>query len=103
MITHQIRELEAEIVRLRTQADLALVIPGQFSVYQWLLLQGQEPPRGGAIGNLSGQCQRLAISRGESIGEVKNIDHCGQRIRLCRTAKTYSEEILAEICGRAAA
>ena len=53
--------------RLRTQADLALVIPGQMSVHHWLLLQGEEAT-GGMCGRLSGQCLRLANARGYEIG-----------------------------------
>ena len=99
----EIGKLERTVQRLRAQADLALVIPGQMSVFQWLLLQGEEPPKGGRIGNLSSQCYRLAVVRGIEVGEAKVIEHAGQRIRLCRTAKTYPEEILAEVCGQAAA
>ncbi len=102
-LEEEMAKLERALVRLRTQADLALVIPGQMSVYQWLLLQGEESVKGGRVGNLSSQCLRLADSQGIECGEVKVIEHCGQRVRLCRTARTFPEEILAEVCGQAAA
>lgn len=98
----EIGKLERTVQRLRTQADLALVIPGQMSVHHWLLLQGEEAT-GGMCGRMSGQCLRLANARGIEVGEVKVIEHMGQIVRLSRTAKTYPEEILAEVCGRAAA
>jgi len=99
----QIEELEAEATRLRGQADIAAAIPGQMTVYQWLLLQGEELSGniGGKVGGLSGKCRRLAESRNLTCGEVKVIDHCGQITRLSRTARTFPEEILAEVCGRA--
>lgn len=94
-------ELEAELTRLRAQADIAAAIPGQLTVFQWLLLQGEEA-NGSTVGNLSQKCKRLADARGIKCGEVKVIDHCGQITRLSRTARTYPEDILIEICGQAA-
>lgn len=97
----EVEELEARITILRKQADFAQVIPGQMTVWQWLLLQGEDP-KGGHCGNLSSRCKRLADERGIPCGVAKIIDHCGQISRLSRTARTYPEEILIEICGQAA-
>jgi prophage antirepressor-like protein len=97
----EVEELEARITILRKQADFAQVIPGQMTVWQWLLLQGEDP-KGGHCGNLSSRCKRLADERGIRSGVAKVIDHCGQISRLSRTARTYPEEILIEICGQAA-
>ena len=94
----QMEELERQIAMLRTQADMAGIIPGQYTVFQWLLLQGDEPK---GCGTLSGQCKRLCDARGIVTGFAKVIDHCGQSVRLSRTAHTYPEEILAEVCGKA--
>lgn len=96
----QIEELEAEVVRLRHQADLSCAIPGQMTVWQWLLTQGEDPG-GHSCGGLSRKCKRLAESRGILCGEVKTIEHCGQTVRLSRTARTFPEDILAEVCGQA--
>ena len=97
----EVEELEARVTVLRRQADLAQVLPGQYTVWQWLLLQGEEP-KGGHCGNLSFLCKRLADQRGVPTGVAKEIDHCGQITRLSRTARTFPEDILAEVCGRAA-
>jgi len=97
----EVEELEAKILILRKQADYAQVIPGQFTVWQWLLLNGEEA-KGGVIGNLSFRCKRLADERGIPTGVAKIVDHCGQLTRLTRTARTFPEDILTEICGSAA-
>ena len=97
----EVEEMEAKITILRRQADLAQVIPGQMSVWQWLLLQGEDPT-GPQCGGLSVKCKRLADGRGIKTGVVKEIDHCGQITRLSRTARTFPESILIEICGQAA-
>jgi len=102
LLEDRIDTLHREIIALRNQADLALVIPGQLTVWQWLLLQGEEVTSGGFVGSLSGKCYRLCAARGIETGEAKVIDHCGQIVRLTRTARTYPEDILAEVCGRAA-
>jgi len=102
----EIDDLERTVTQLRHQADLAQVIPGQYTVWQWLLLQGEDPGVGknpsGALGNLSQQCKRLADQRGLATGKAKVIDHCGQRTRLSRLTHTFPEEILVEVCGEAA-
>lgn len=103
LLQDELEKLERQTQFIRRQADMALVIPGQMTVHQWLLLQGEETPKGGVIANLSGQCSRLARARGLEIGEAKVIEHCGQIVRLTRTAKTFEEEILKEVCGQAAA
>lgn len=97
----ELAEVEAQAARLRRQADLAAVVPGQMTVWQWLLLQGEEP-HGGQCGTLSQKCRRLADLRGVPVGEAKVVEHCGQAVRLSRTAATFPEDILAEVCGRAA-
>lgn len=97
----EIDDLERTVTLLRHQADLAQVIPGQMTVWQWLMLQGEEPT-GGQCGALSGKCRRLAEQRGIPVGLAKVVDHCGQITRLSRTAATYPEDILAEVCGQAA-
>ncbi len=97
----EVEDLEAKIAILRHQADMAQVIPGQFTVWQWLLLQG-ESPNGGHCGALSAKCKRLADQRGIPCGTAKIVDHCGQLVRLSRTARTFPEDILAEVCGQAA-
>lgn len=98
----EVEEMEARIAILRKQADLAQVVPGQMSVWQWLLLQGEDP-KGGHCGALSMKCRRLAEERGIKTGVVKVIDHCGQFTRLSRTARTYPEDILTEVCTAATA
>lgn len=97
----EVDELERRLTQLRRQADLAEVIPGQLTVWQWLLLQG-ESPKGGHCGVLSGQCKRLCDQRGIPTGVAKEVDHCGQITRLSRTARTFPEAILREVCGEAA-
>jgi len=96
----EVEELEKKVLILRRQADLAQVIPGQLTVWQYLLIQG-ESPTGGQCGRLSGQCKRLADQRGILCGAAKEVDHCGQITRLSRTARTFPEAILAEVCGQA--
>ena len=96
-----IAKLDRQIIMLRAQADLTHVIPEQFTVWHWMLLQGFTIPKAGVIANLSGQCGRLAAEKGMEVGEVKVIEHCGQRVRLTRRTKTYPDEILIEVCGRA--
>ena len=104
LLQHRVGELEAELVRVRKQADLAMVLPGQYTVWQWLLLQGEDCDNNkGQIGGLSAKCQRVCQERGIETGLVKEIEHCGQRVRLSRTAHTYPEDILTEVCGASAA
>jgi prophage antirepressor-like protein len=86
---------------LRHQAELCLAIPGQLTVWQWLLLQGLEPT-GPLCGRLSQQCRLLADQRGITTGATRSVDHCGQVTRLSRPARTFPEAILAEVCGQAA-
>ena len=96
----EIDEAERLVAMLRRQADLAQAIPGQLTVWQWLMLQGEEP--GNSCASLSSKCRRLANERGIVCGLVKVIEHCGQVTRLSRTAYTYPEEILIEVIGQAA-
>ena len=102
----EIEDLERTVAQLRRQADMAQAIPGQMTVWQWLLLQGEDPSAGsnpsGAIGNLSQRCRRLADLRGVETGMAKVVEHCGQTVRLSRLTATFPEAILAEVCGSAA-
>lgn len=102
LLQDEMEKHERALIQLRAQADLALVIPGQLTVWQWLLKQGEEPSKGNVIGRLSFQCRRLAQIRGVETGQVKVVEHAGQITRLSRTAFTFPEAILEDVCGRAA-
>lgn len=101
LLQHRYNELEIEMQQLRNQLDLALVLPGQMTTWQWMLTQGWEPGRG-ECGRHAGRCVALSALRGLPVGEVKVVEHAGQITRLSRTAKTFEPEILREVIGEAA-
>ena len=94
-------QLQARAGLLRHRAELAQALPDQMTVGQWLLEQGRDASKG--CGFLAVACKRLADARGIPTGKVREVIKAGHRRRLCRSAMTFPQEIIAQVCGPATA
>ncbi len=82
---------------LRHEAECAVIVPGQITVLEFLRKHGIGLT-GAAVGRLSSACKLRADQRGITSGFSRSATVSGRRVRLSRPARTYPEDILAEVC-----
>jgi prophage antirepressor-like protein len=85
---------------LRHQAEIAVVMPGQITVLEFLRSRGIAL-QGGPVGRLSQACKLRADQLGIPCGFSRSATIAGRRHRLSRPARTFPEQLLAEVCNPA--